>query len=90
MEYLIRRGMPQRTAHHLVGELVGKALARGVRLADLTLEEFQTAHPELSNEVYDILGIDRAVAAFSSYGSTAPREVAKQVALWKERLALQS
>ena len=34
MEYLIRRGIPQRTAHGLVGQLVRKALDRGVRLAD--------------------------------------------------------
>ena len=32
MEYLIRRGIPQRTAHDLVGRLVRKALDRGVRL----------------------------------------------------------
>ncbi len=35
MEYLIRRGVPQRTAHGLVGRLVRKAMDRGVRLADL-------------------------------------------------------
>ena len=87
MEYLIRRGVPQRTAHHLVGELVGKAMSRDVRLADLPLAEFQASHPELNEEVYGILGVEKAVAAFTSYGSTAPREVAKQVARWKEKLA---
>ena len=45
MEHLIRRGVPQRTAHGLVGRLVRKALDRGVRLADLSLEEFREAHP---------------------------------------------
>jgi argininosuccinate lyase len=88
MEYLIRRGMPQRTAHHLVGELVGKAIVKGVRLGDLPLAEFQASHPELDQEVYDVLGVEKALAAFVSYGSTAPREVEKQVARWKEKLAL--
>ena len=41
MEYLIRRGIAQRTAHGMVGKLVRKALDRGVRLADLSLDEFQ-------------------------------------------------
>ena len=50
MEYLIRRGMPQRTAHGVVGKLVRKALDRGVRLADLPLEEFQAADPELGRQ----------------------------------------
>ena len=88
MEYLIRRGMPQRTAHHLVGELVGKATRRGVRLADLSLEEFQQSHPELDKNVYEVLGVEKAVQAFVSYGSTAPSQVEKQVACWKEKLDL--
>jgi len=87
MEYLIRRGMPQRTAHHLVGELVGKGMARQMRLSDLPLADFQAAHPELTDEVYQVLGVERAIAAFASYGSTAPTEVAKQVSRWKERIA---
>ena len=41
MEHLIRRGIPQRTAHGSVGRLVRKAMDRGVRLADLSLAEFQ-------------------------------------------------
>ncbi len=86
MEHLIKRGMPQRTAHHLVGQLVGKAMQRGVRLADLSLAEFQEAHPELDAGIFDVLGVENAIAAFVSYGSTAPREVARQVQCWKERL----
>jgi argininosuccinate lyase len=87
MEYLIRRGTPQRTAHHLVGELVRKAQAREVRLADLTLAEFQSSHAELDRGVYDILGVERAVQAFVSFGSTAPAEVRKQIDRWQEQLA---
>ena len=86
MEYLIRRGMPQRTAHHLVGELVAQAIQRGVPLADLTLEEFQQSHPDLDQGVYEVLGVRKAVQAFVSYGSTAPAEVARQVASWKVKV----
>ncbi len=56
MEYLIRRGIPQRTAHDLVGRLVRKAIDRGVRLADLSLEEFREAHADLDAGVYEVLG----------------------------------
>ncbi|MGA2030795.1 MAG: argininosuccinate lyase [Thermoguttaceae bacterium] len=87
MEYLIRRGVPQRTAHGLVGRLVRKALDRGLALADLPLAEFQEAHADLDQGVYEVLGAARAVAAMQSYGSTAPAEVAKQVQRWKELLA---
>jgi len=87
MESLIRRGMPQRTAHGVVGKLVRKALDRGVRLADLTLEEFQAADPLIDAGVYNVLGPQQAVAAFVSYGSTAPAQVAKQLQNWKQKLA---
>jgi len=88
MEYLIRRGMPQRTAHSLVGTLVRKAMDRGVRLAELPLEEFRAAHAELDDSVYEVLGAANAVRAFTSYGSTAPSEVEKQVKRWREKLKL--
>jgi argininosuccinate lyase len=86
MEWLIQRGTPQRTAHHLVGQLVGTALARGCRLADLALEDFQFADPSLDQGVFEILGVDKAIAAFKSYGSTAPAEVRKQIERWKAKV----
>jgi argininosuccinate lyase len=87
MEWLIQRGTPQRTAHHLVGQLVGAALARGCRLADLAVEEFQKLDASLDESVYEILGVEKAVAAFRSYGSTAPEQVRAQIDRWKTKLA---
>jgi argininosuccinate lyase len=86
MEHLIVQGVPQRTAHEIIGRLVAVAMKRGVPLADLPLDEFQAAHESLDNTVYDILGAERAVEAFTSYGSTNPEQVAHQLALWNERL----
>ena len=88
MEYLIRRGVPQRTAHGLVGRLVRKALDRDVRLSDLPLEDFREALPELDESVYGVLGVERAVAAMQSYGSTAPEQVKMQVENWKKKLEI--
>ncbi len=88
MEAFISRGIPQRTAHELVGKLVRLALEKGCRLADLTIDEFRTVHGELDEWVYDSLGARRAVESFKSYGSTAPAQVADQVARWKQRLNL--
>jgi argininosuccinate lyase len=87
MEHLIRRGVPQRTAHEAIGKLVAAAMKRDVPLAGLELADFQAANPQLDASVYEVLGVDRAVAAFVSEGSTAPDEVAKQVTAWKQRLA---
>lgn len=87
MEYLIRGGMAQRTAHGVVGKLVRKALDRGVRLSDLSLDEIKTVDSTLDRGVYDVLGAEHAVSSFVSYGSTAPAQVDKQLANWKRKLA---
>src|SRR5438034_6919627 len=55
MEWLIQRGTPQRTAHHAVAQLVGKALQRGCRLADLKLEDFRSADKSLDESIYGVL-----------------------------------
>jgi argininosuccinate lyase len=86
MEYMIRRGLPQRTAHHLVGQLVARAMQRDVRLADLSLDEVREVHAELDESIYQVLGVENAVRAFVSYGSTAPDEVQKQIARWSTKL----
>ncbi|MFI4875629.1 MAG: argininosuccinate lyase [Blastopirellula sp. JB062] len=88
MEHLIKLGTPQRTAHHQIGTLVKQAMERDCRLADLPLEAFQSLNSALDASVYDVLGVEKAVAAFQSYGSTAPSEVKKQVRYWKEQLKL--
>jgi argininosuccinate lyase len=86
MEFLIRRGVAQRRAHHLVGELVKAATERRVPLAELPLAEFQRVDSTLDESVYEVLGTDHAVAAFVTYGSTAPQQVAEQVAYWRQKL----
>jgi len=87
MEYLIGLGVPQRSAHEIIGQLVGKAMKQGVPLAALPLSDFQAAHSALDEKVFEVLGVRQALEAFVSYGSTAPQQVAQQVTLWKERLA---
>jgi argininosuccinate lyase len=83
--------MPQRKAHHLVGELVAVAAGRGVPLAALTDDEFLKASPELADgggvgALRAVLGVRQAVQSYQSYGSSAPNEVQKQIQSWMERL----
>jgi argininosuccinate lyase len=86
MEELIRRGVPQRTAHEIVGKLVRQGMDKGVRLVDLTAEEFKQIDAALDDSVRQVLGVENAVARFVSYGSTAPKEVEKQMQAWQEKL----
>ena len=86
MEWMIKKGMPQRRAHHLVGAIVGAAMERKVPLKDLPLETLKEHAPELDESVYECLGTQNAVAAFVSYGSTAPTQVRNQIDHWKSIL----
>jgi argininosuccinate lyase len=86
MEHLIMDGVPQRTAHEIIGTLVRTAMKRGVPLAELPLAEFQAAHKSLDARVFAVLGARHAVEAISSYGSTNPTQVAHQLEIWRARL----
>jgi argininosuccinate lyase len=86
MEALIREGIPQRTAHEVIGHLVGLCEQKGLkRLADLPDEAFTRASPKLGPGVKEMLGVANAVKAFRSYGSTGPEEVERQLSVWRER-----
>lgn len=89
MEYLIRRGIPQRTAHGLVGRLVRKAMEGNCRLSELRLQDFREVHAELDEGVYEVLGAAKAVEATQSYGSTGPQQVRSQIERWKQALGWQ-
>ena len=86
MEWMIAKGMPQRSAHHAVGAIVGEATRRGVSLMELPVEVMQQHASMIDDSVRACLGSDNAVKAFKSAGSTAPDKVAEQVRYWKTTL----
>ena len=86
-DWLVREAnLPFREAHHVTGSAVALAEERGCDLASLPLEALQAIHPAITASVYDVLTVDASVASRTSFGGTAPDEVAKQVAWWRERL----
>lgn len=86
MEHLIRKGIPQRTAHHLVGSLVGLAQRAKIGLADLSDEQLRQVHPDLDGSIRQVLGVAKAVQAYQSYGSGNPNKIQSQVQGWRQRL----
>lgn len=90
MEELIRRGFPQRSAHHLVGRLVRTAMEQRIPLAALSEDQLRAADPSLDADLLGTLGARRAVSAFQTVGSTSPGQVEAQVARWRQLLATAS
>ncbi|KCZ50295.1 argininosuccinate lyase [Hyphomonas pacifica] len=89
-DWLVRElGLPFREAHHVTGQLVAKAEEKNCDLSDLTLDEMQTVHKDITNSVFDVLTVEASASSRTSYGATSPVRVAEQVAQWKQRLRLE-
>ena len=87
-DWLVRSlKMPFRDAHHVTGTLVAKAEARSVDLSGLTLAEMQEVEPRITQGVFDVLTVQASVRSRTSYGGTAPANVAAMAAEWKAKLA---
>jgi argininosuccinate lyase len=78
---------PFRSAHHITGSLVAIAEQKGVALADLTLDDMRKVEPGITAEVYSVLTVDASVASRTSFGGTAPVNVAREAARWLAALA---
>jgi argininosuccinate lyase len=78
-EHLVRRGLPFRRAHEIVGALVRHAESKGVSLRELPRAELPGIAPELTPDALDALDPDRAVGARTLTGGPAPSQVLKEV-----------
>ena len=85
-DYLVGQGVPFRDAHEQVGALVRVALARGVTLEDLTLDDLRAHAPATRGDVFDRLTLDATLAKRDVPGGTAPVRVRAALARAKADL----
>ena len=78
-DYLVRRGVPFRESHHLVGQVVRAALERGVGLRALPLDVYQGISPHFGVDVLEVLDFRAAVEARDVTGGTATSSVRAQI-----------
>jgi len=83
-DYLVRHGIPFRTAHDIVGRVVRRASEKGCDIADLSLPELRSFSDAIQEDVYSVLTLEGSVAARNHLGGTAPQQVASQVKRWKD------
>jgi argininosuccinate lyase len=86
-EYLVKKGMPFRKAHGVVGALVTTCEKQGKQLGQLSLEEFQGCSSLIDADVYDCLGAVNVVRRYASAGAAGPEQAQQQLAFWKKHLA---
>ncbi|XP_058069343.1 argininosuccinate lyase, chloroplastic isoform X2 [Magnolia sinica] len=89
-DYLVKKGVPFRTSHDIVGRAVAFSLSKGCQLCELTLGELTSINPVFDADVYDFLGVENSVEKFCSYGSTGLERVAAQLNFWVNTLNIDS
>ncbi|MFC4700936.1 argininosuccinate lyase [Glaciecola siphonariae] len=70
-DYLVGKGVPFRTAHDISGQAVVRALAKGVALEELSVDEFQSLHPQIQDDVYPWLELEAVVSKRNQPGGTS-------------------
>ncbi|NTW58676.1 MAG: argininosuccinate lyase [Nitrospirae bacterium] len=83
-DYLVRKGLPFRQAHEVVGRAVLKALELTCGLKDLPLAEYKKLSALITSDVYRSLSVDASVGRRISYGGTAPANLKKRLAALKK------
>jgi argininosuccinate lyase len=78
-DYLVRRGVPFRTTHDVVGRLVRRAEQRGVSLSDLSLDDFRTEHAQFDEDVFAVFDWLASADARDAAGGTSLRSVDEQL-----------
>ena len=86
-DWLVRAlGLPFREAHHVTGTLVALADEKGARLDELSLEDLQSVHADITAAVFDVLSVEASVASRQSFGGTAPDRVREAIAAARSQL----
>jgi len=86
-DYLVRKGVPFRDAHEIVGKSVGYGVTSGKDLSEMTLAELQQFSTAIGEDVFTVLTLEGSVAARNHIGGTAPAQVTAAVERARQRLA---
>lgn len=86
-DYLVRKGVPFRDAHEIVGKAVRLGVESGRDLAEMTLADLQQFSPLIEQDVFAVLSLQGSVAARDVLGGTAPNRVREAAAAARNWLA---
>ena len=85
-DYLVRKGLPFREAHRLVGRIVLECEQQRIRLSDLPLDRYRQFSPLFSRDLFQALSTRHSIEARSVFGGTAPSRVAEALSRAEQSL----
>jgi len=86
-DYLVRKGIPFRDAHEIVGQAVALGIREGKDLSELPLERLRRFSADIAEDVFAVLTPEGSVAARNHIGGTAPIQVRAAIARARQRMA---
>lgn len=88
-DYLVKKGLPFRQAHEVVGKSVRYCIENDKMLVDLSLDEFKQFSPLFGEDIIEAIKVETCVSARKSYGGTAPEQVAQAMDQGRKNLEKQ-
>ena len=85
-DYLVRKGLPFRAAHEVVGQAVALGVQTKRDLSEMDLSELQAFSDLIHDDVFEVLTVEGSVEARDHTGGTAPNQVRAAAARAKARL----
>src|SRR6266571_6284914 len=89
-EYLVKKGMPFREAHELVGKIVAHSIANGIPLNEVSLSKLKRFSPLFDSDVARVFDVSKALASRRAIGAPSPKNVAAQIKRWRAHLRAQT
>ena len=87
-DYLVKKGLPFRTAHDLVGRIVKRAITTNRRLDEMSISELSADTDLIGDDIYSVLTPEGSVASRDHHGGTAPQQVRTAIKEARDRLSL--
>jgi argininosuccinate lyase len=78
-DYLVRKGMPFREAHHVVGSAVAFALDKRIDISELTIDELKSFSEKIDDDIYSYITPEASVSSRKAKGGTAGESVKAQI-----------
>jgi argininosuccinate lyase len=86
-DYLVKRGVPFRQAHEVIGKLVAHCGTSGRSFGELALDDYRQFSDAFAEDVFAVLKVDTALAARQGIGAPSPAQVELRLAHWRQALS---
>jgi argininosuccinate lyase len=85
-DYLVRKGVPFRTTHHISGQCVALSEKLNVPMSQFSYDQFKNIHEGFEEDILQVFNYEQSVEMRAALGGTAKKEVLRQITVLKEML----